>query len=106
MLIFGSLLRAQVLTHSSKPSIIFALMSKFTLTNASAGKRAAESSGGPSKKIPKVSEMKKEAPRVQTQRATTNAPLNICIYKYTEAAGDVWGQFKDQPTQPLWQARS
>ena len=79
-------------------------MSKFTLSNASAGKRAAEAAGGPAKKIPKLSEMKKEAPRPQFQKATTNAPVNICIYKYTEAAGDVWSQFKDQPTQPLWQA--
>ncbi len=79
-------------------------MSKFSLANATPGKRAAETeSKGSPNKIPKVSQLKKEAPREKPERITTNAPLKICIRKYSDKAGDLWAQFKDQEDCPLYQ---
>jgi hypothetical protein len=46
------------------------------------------------------------APREKTatQRPTTNAPVNIAVYKVTDCAGDLWGNFKDVQTK-LWQVQ-
>ena len=78
---------------------------KFSLGNAAAGsKRQNEDQKSPEKKIPKVSEMKMEAPRQQTQRAVNNAPVNVCVYKITDVAGNLWAAFKDTPTK-LWQVQ-
>ena len=60
--------------------------------------------GAPSK-IPKVSQLKKEAPREKPERVVTNGPLKICIRKYSDRAGDLWAQFKDQDDTPLYQTR-
>ncbi len=79
---------------------------KFSLSNAAAGskRQSDDDQKSPAKKIPKVSEMKMEAPRPQTQRAVSNAPVNICVYKITDLAGDLWAAFKDTPTK-LWQVQ-
>ena len=35
-------------------------------------------------------------PRVQQRTTTgTNAPVNVCVYKVTDQAGDLWANFKD-----------
>ena len=47
--------------------------------------------------------MKKEPPRERVERATTNGPLKLCIYKYSDCAGDLWGQFKESDDTPLYQ---
>ena len=53
------------------------------------------------RKLPKLSEMKLEAPRQSTQRAApVNAPVNICVYKTTDASGDLWAAF---PGTKIWQ---
>ena len=53
------------------------------------------------RKLPKLSEMKLEAPRQPTQRAApVNAPVNICVYKTTDASGDLWAAF---PGTKIWQ---
>ena len=79
---------------------------KFSLSNAAAGSKRQNNDDqkSPAKKIPKVSEMKMEAPRQQTQRVVTNAPVNICVYKISDVAGDLWAAFKDTPTK-LWQVQ-
>ena len=44
------------------------------------------------------------APRVKMQqRRPAVAPLNICIYKVTDKAGDVWSVFENSPSAKLWQ---
>ena len=56
----------------------------FSLDKAVAGKRDAETLNtqqSQTNKVPKLSEMKVEPPRQQTARATTNAPVNVCVYK-------------------------
>ena len=80
-------------------------MSKFSLANATPGKRASEElTDSPKKsKIPKVSDLKKDPPREKTERVTTSGPLKICVYKYSDSAGDLWNQFKDAEDTPLYQ---
>jgi len=73
----------------------------FSMSNAATGaKRSAELPTASSKKIPKVADMKVEAPRQQSQRPQMNAPVNLCIYKVTENSGDLWAAF---PDTKLWQ---
>ena len=71
-------------------------MSKFSLSAASAGKRPTETvSSSQVKKAPKVSQLKLEEPRLQQRTTSTNAPVNVCVYKVTDSAGDLWANFKD-----------
>ena len=76
---------------------------RFNLSAAAAGnKRPAESSTTTRSKVPKVSEMKIMEPRTPMTRVSTTGPVNICIYKITDNAGDLWALYKDSPTK-LWQ---
>ena len=84
-------------------------MSKFSLSKASGAKetkRPAEAtSSGPPNKIPKVSEITIEAgPKASAtpRRRLQIAPVQVCIYKYTNDAGDCWETFKGDGI-PLWQ---
>ena len=62
----------------------------FSLEKAVAGKREGDAISQRSGKVPKVSEMKPEAPRQTSARtSTTNAPVNIVVYQITENAGDL-----------------
>ena len=99
----------------------------FSLSNAATAKRGGEQQPA-SRKIPKVGEtadrrgsiiqprtgggggcalaatrMKLEPPRQNNPRPQTNAPVNICVYKVTDASGDVWPQF---PDTKLWQIQA
>ena len=79
------------------------MAAKFSLEKAAGGKRPAQENVSPQqamKKIPKVSQMQTAEPR--PQRATTNAPVVICVYPVTDSAGDLWAKFKDT-SDPLWQ---
>ena len=72
----------------------------FSLSIAASSKRANGEQQGAARKIPKVAEMKLEAPRQNVSRAQTNAPVNMCVYKITDQSGDVWPAF---PETKLWQ---
>jgi len=73
----------------------------FSMSNAATGvKRGAELPTAISKKIPNVADMKVEAPRQQTQRPQSNAPVSLCVYKVTENSCDLWAAF---PDTKLWQ---
>ena len=62
----------------------------FSLEKAVAGKREGDAVSQRNGKVPKVSEMKPEAPRQTSARtSTTNAPVNIVVYQITENAGDL-----------------
>ena len=81
------------------------MAAKFSLDKAAGGKRPAQENTSPQqavKKIPKVSQMQPAEPR--PQRATTNAPVVICVYPVTDSAGDLWAQFKDT-NEKLWQVQ-
>ena len=50
-------------------------------------KRNTTEAAAPSKKVPKVSQMKMmEQPAARTPRVATTAPVNLCVYKVTEAS--------------------
>ena len=85
-------------------------MSKFSLSKASTGKtdgkRSADAamSGSPNK-MPKASEITIEAPQKPSatpRRKPAVAPVQVCIYKFSSHAGDLWENFKDDDV-PLWQ---
>ena len=50
-------------------------------------KRTTTEAAEPSKKVPKVSQMKMMEQPAKTQRVATTAPVNLCVYKVTEASG-------------------
>ena len=85
-------------------------MSKFSLSKASGAKETkrpaeAAASGASPFKIPKVSEITIEPgvkPSATPRRRPQIAPVVVCIYKYTEDAGDCWETFKGDGV-PLWQ---
>ena len=88
-------------------------MSKFSLSKASGAKESnkrpaeAAASGGSPYKIPKVSEITIEAgpkPLAAPRRRPQIAPVQVCIYKYTNDAGDCWEVFKGDNV-PLWQVQ-
>ena len=66
---------------------------KFSLVKAVAGNKrsseAAQQSNG--KKIPKVSEM--TPVEIRSQRATNDAPVNVCVYLVTHTRMDILGVF-------------
>ena len=81
-------------------------MSKFSLSKASTGKaegkRIADAAvSGPPSKVPKVNEMTIESPAAPRRKPAV-APVQVCIYKYSSHAGDLWENFKDDDV-PLWQ---
>ena len=84
-------------------------MSKFSLSKAAGAKeskRPAETTAsGPPNKIPKVNEIIIETgpkPSTTPRRRPQIAPVQLCIYKYTNDAGDCWDSFKGDGI-PLWQ---
>ena len=57
---------------------------RFSLSAAAAGsKRVAETPTPTKPKVPRVSELKMMEPRVTTTRPSTNAPVNIYVFKGT-----------------------
>ena len=78
---------------------------RFSLSAAAAGSKRVTETPTPTKpEVPRVSELKMMEPRVTTPRPSTSAPVNICVYKVTDNAGDLWAQFKDSTTK-LWQVQ-
>ena len=62
---------------------------RFSLSAAAAGsKRAAEIPTPTKPKVPRVLELKMMEPRVTLPRPSSTAPVNICVYKVTDNAGD------------------
>ena len=51
-------------------------------------KRNTTEAAAPSNKVPNASQMKMmEQPAAKTPRIATTAPVNLCVYKVTEASG-------------------
>ena len=78
---------------------------KFDLSLAASGIKREGDQNSPPKKVPKVADMKIDAPRQITQRVTTNAPVQICVYPITERAGDLWANYKESPSTKIWQVQ-
>ena len=58
------------------------------------------------KKVPAVNSlvmMDIDTSTKMKRRRPNVAPLNICIYKVTDNAGDVWSMFKNDKSTKLWQ---
>ena len=75
---------------------------KFDIAKAAGVKRDSDQTTPP-RKVPKVSDMKETTPRPITQRLTTNAPVQICVYPSAERAGDLWANYKESSCTKLWQ---
>ena len=50
-----------------------------------------------------MGDLKKEPPREKNDKVTTNGPLNICVYKYSDCAADMVKEFKDIDDTPFYQ---
>ena len=69
---------------------------RFSLSAAAAGSKRPAETGAPARfKVPKVSEMKMMESRAPTTRPSTSAPVNICVYKVSDNAGDLWAMYKE-----------
>ena len=88
---------------------------KFSLAKAVPGgaakqdnkRQAAESQDAPRRsKVLKASDIVIETgpkpPAQMTRKFAANAPVNLVIFKVSDAAGDVWERFKGSD-EPLWQ---
>ena len=84
-----------VLSRTAHPASPVCAMSKFSLSKASGAKETkrpteAAASGASPFKIPKVNEITVETtpkPSQTPRRRPQIAPVQVCIYKYTEDAG-------------------
>ena len=91
----------------------FALKNPYADAVAKGEKRPGESIEDPStpkkaKKAPSAASlvmMENVSKPNRLQRLPATGPLNVCIYKVTDRAGDVWSNFEGT-TASLWQARS
>ena len=60
----------------------------FSLEKTAVKRHATDDAAAPSNnKVPKVSQMKMTDTPVKTQRVATTAPVNMCVYKVTDASG-------------------
>jgi hypothetical protein len=83
-----------------------AMPSKFTMPVAGA-KRCTEAGVPRPLKVPKANEITFEQgpkPRPYAGNLPLSAPVNVCLYKVTDQAGDVWDQFNGEDIA-LWQAQ-
>ena len=78
----------------------------FSIDKAVAGAKREVAADGATQqragKVPKVSEMKAEPPRQVARASTSNAPVNICVYKITDNAGT--GRQQRTPASNIYQA--
>ena len=99
----------------------------FSIDKAVAGAKREVAADGATQqragKVPKVSEMKAEPPRQAARASTSNAPVNIVVYKagsehtftsfprqlidlmpqVTDNAGDLWSSYREGGTHKLYQ---
>ena len=83
------------------------------LSQASGEKRAssageASSQAKKPKSLPPLDDlvaMESATKKPNARRLPTTAPLNICVYKITDRAGDAWSQFEGVPSAKLWQVQ-
>ena len=59
----------------------------FSLEKTAVKRHATDDAAAPSSKVPKVSQMKMTDTPAKTQRVATTAPVNMCVYKVTDASG-------------------
>ena len=60
----------------------------FSLEKTAVKRHATDDAAAPSNnKVPKVSQMKITDTPAKTQRVATTAPVNMCVYKVTDASG-------------------
>ena len=85
-------------------------MPRFSCALASAAKKREQEVGaGASRhKVPRAGDVViTEGPRPSAQpsgRSPTTAPVQVCLYKVTDTAGDVWEAYQEQE-EPLWQVQ-
>ena len=75
---------------------------------AKPNKRALDDAPAPASKIPRASSINVEQATPRTNTATTGtrpnfAPIQVCIWKYADRAGDLLPSFADKPTVCLYQ---
>ena len=78
---------------------------RFSIAAAGLKKREADDAPSPSPKVPKASQlvMVEQGPRpINPKRLPESAPVQVCIYKVTECAGDCWSQYEGTDA-PLYQ---
>ena len=84
---------------------------KFSLLPTPARKKREPTEPEPivrSAKLPRASEISVEQAPRQTQptrRMPYNAPVRVCLYKYTDCAADLWDLFQGQEDIPLFQVQ-
>ena len=82
-------------------------MTKFQMNRCpKASKRSADDTPGAERNIPKAGDIVLDAviPRTQSTRAA-HAPVVVCIYKFTQIAGDVLPDEYADKAVPLYQDR-
>jgi len=94
-------------TQGSRSIMTEPAPSKFSLSAAAVGSKRSAEEATPTttnRKVPKLSELKMMERAPITTRPSTSAPVNICVYKVSENAGDLWAMYKESQTK-LWQVQ-
>lgn len=84
------------------------LSSRFNLLRRGLKRDSEAGSANVKAKFPRVADIAiEEGPRptVLPQRLPSDAPVNVCIYKYTDEASDLWNLFQAGSGAPLFQAQ-
>ena len=85
-----------------------ALLSSKINLRASCAKRATAATGGRAAKLPRAGDISVEQgprPARAPRRLPANAPVDVCIYRYTDQASDLWDLFRDRNNVPLFQVQ-
>lgn len=75
---------------------------------AGAAKRKSETPGDRAAKLPKAGDISIEQgprPAQAPRRLPASAPVDVCMYRITDVAGDLWELFRDKEDLPLYQVQ-
>ena len=70
---------------------------RFSMAAVALKRRAADDASSPSQKVPKAAHlvMVEQGPRpLNPKRLPESAPVQVCIYKVSDCAGDCWSQYE------------
>eukprot|EP00973_Karenia_brevis_P071610 9949990-Karenia_brevis.AAC.1 len=70
--------------------------------------QAAPSTGAKPAKLPRANDIlvsEVSRPRLPIRRLPASAPVNVCIYRYTDQASDLWDFFQGNDDVPLFQVQ-
>ena len=82
------------------------ISARFSLLDGTSKRKEQMQIVGRSTKMPRAADIAVEQgqrPSQTTRRLPANAPVDVCVYKYTDEASHLWDAFQDKQNVPLYQ---